>query len=108
MPPIWCRETIRKILKKREAKRDVFHSLQSLDRGGQLRACRADTASHFGADSRSSQRQRQRVAISDQERPEIADPVGQLSRRPPCRRGARRGVGRRLLSLSAAHRSEEQ
>ena len=43
-----------------------------------------------------------------QPRSEVADHVGQLSGRPPRQRGARRRLGGGVLSLGAAHRSEEQ
>ena len=43
--------------------------------------------------------------IPDQERPEVADHVGQLSGRPSRQRGARRLFGRGVLPLGAAQRS---
>ena len=68
------------------------------------RAGRARRA--LGADARSHGRQR--GAIPEQDRSEIADHVRQLSRRAPCQRRARRRFGRGVLPLGAAHRSEEQ
>ena len=59
-----------------------------------------------GADARAHGRQR--GAVPEQDRSEIADDVRQLSGRAPCQRRARRRFGRGVLSLGAAHRSEEQ
>ena len=46
--------------------------------------------------------------VPDQERPQVADHLRQLSGRPSCQRRARRLLGRGVLPLGAAQRSEEQ
>ena len=60
----------------------------------------------FGPDARTHGRQRR--AIPQQDRSESADDVRQLSGRAPRQRRARRRFRRGILSLGAAHRSEEQ
>ena len=69
-------------------------------------AALADARLAVGADAGSS---RGHIgAVPDQERPEVADHVRQLSGRPPRQRRARRHLGCGVLSLGAAQRSQEQ